>query len=140
MTVSAAPAIAMACHCRGCQKLSGGPYSLTLMIPADGFAAEGETELGGLHRDESPHHHCAHCKNWLFTTNIGGGQFVNFRPTMLDDASWVRPLVESFVGDKLPGVESGARHSFEAFPPREAYGDLMQEFDSEAVRPGGQAT
>jgi len=138
MTVSAAPVIAMACHCRGCQKLSGGPYSLTLMIPADGFAAEGETVLGGLHRDESPHHHCSHCKNWLFTTNIGGGQFVNFRPTMLDDASWVRPLVESFVGDKLPGVESGARHSFEAFPPREAFGSLMQEFDTDAVRPGRQ--
>ena len=135
MTVSAPPVIAMACHCQGCQKLSSSAYSLTLMVPANGFAATGETELGGLRRDASPHHHCAHCKNWLFTTNIGGGQFVNFRPTMLDDATWVRPLVESWIGDKLPGVETGARHSFEAFPPREAYPGLMEEYARDAAKP-----
>jgi hypothetical protein len=136
MRVSAPPVVAMACHCKGCQKLTSGPYSLTLMLPGDGFAVlEGETELGALHRDESQHHYCTRCKSWLYTTAPGLRGMVNFRPTMLEDASWVEPYVESYVSEKLPGVVTGAKHSFERFPPPESYGELMAGFAREGARP-----
>lgn len=135
MRINAAPLVAMACHCRGCQKLTSGPYSLTLMIPAAAFETHGETEIGGLHRAESVHHFCAHCKNWLFTTGVAGGQFVNFRATMLDDASWVQPFIESYVTEKLPGVVSGAKFSFDQFPPPEKYPELVQAYAREGARP-----
>lgn len=136
MRITQAPLIAMACHCRGCQKLTSGPYSLSLMLPAEGFEKlEGATELGGLHRDQSRHHFCSDCKNWLYTTNIAGGRFVNFRPAMLEDANWVVPFVESYVSEKLPGVVSGAKHSFEQFPPIEADGPLIEAFAREGARP-----
>ncbi len=134
MRISAPPLIAMACHCRGCQRLTSGPYSLSLMFPAAAFAVEGETVLGGLHRPESPHHFCPHCKNWLFT-RISGGELVNMRPTMLEDASWVRPYIESYAPQKLPGVETGAKFSFDEFPPREKYPELMAGFAAERARP-----
>ncbi|MBL8543305.1 MAG: GFA family protein [Hyphomonadaceae bacterium] len=137
MRVTAPPLVSMACHCRGCQKLTSGPYSLSLLLPAAAFEKlEGETELGGLHREASTHHFCAYCKNWLYTTNIGGGQFVNFRPAMLEDARWVVPYVESYVSEKLPQVVSGAKHSFAEFPPVEAYPELMAGFAREGCRPG----
>jgi hypothetical protein len=135
MRISAAPMIAMACHCRGCQKLTSGPYSLSLMFPAAAFDVQGETEIGGLHRDESVHHFCAHCKNWLYTSGIAGGQFVNFRATMLDDASWVIPYVESYVSEKLPGVVSGARISFDQFPTADRYPELMAGFATAGAKP-----
>lgn len=136
MRITAPPLIAMACHCRGCQKLTSGPYSLTLMLPASGFdVLEGETELGGLHRAESAHHFCAYCKNWLYTDGFVGGQFVNFRPAMLEDASWVVPYVESWTSEKLPRVSSGAKVSFEGFPPMEQYQPLMEAYAREGSRP-----
>ncbi|MEZ5938842.1 MAG: GFA family protein [Hyphomonadaceae bacterium] len=135
MTITTPPIISMACHCRGCQKLTGGPYSLSLMLPADGFTAEGETVIGGEHRPDQRHHFCAYCKNWLYTDGFAGGQFVNFRPTMLEDATWVRPCIESFVSEKLPGVESGARQSFDQFPAPEQYPELMAEYARYGERP-----
>jgi len=138
MRVTAPPVISMACHCTGCQKLTSGAYSLTLMLPTAGFAVEGETQIGGLHRDDSVHHYCPNCLNWLYTTspNLNAMGFLNFRPTMLEDASWVVPFVESQTAEKLPGATTGAKHSFERWPAPEDYGRLMQEYAKEGARPG----
>lgn len=135
MRITAPPMVSMACHCTGCQKLTSSAYSLSIMLPSAGFEVEGATKIGGLHRAESVHHFCAHCKNWLYTSGIAGGQFVNFRPTMLEDASWVTPLIESYVSEKLPGAQTGAKHSFERFPDPSQYPALMAEFAREGTRP-----
>lgn len=136
MRVTAPPVVIMACHCRGCQKLTSGPYSLTLMLPESGFEVlEGETERGALHRPESRHHYCTRCKSWLYTTSPALGGYINFRPTMLEDASWVVPYLESCVSEKLPGVVSGAKHSFEQFPGPADYPSLAQGFAREGARP-----
>jgi hypothetical protein len=127
----------MACHCRGCQKLTSGPYSLTLMLPISAFAVEGKTQIGALHREQSQHHYCAHCLSWLYTTAPALEQmgFLNFRSTMLDDASWVVPFIESNVAEKLPDVLSGAKVSFDGFPPPEQYAPLMAAYAREGTRP-----
>jgi hypothetical protein len=135
MRVKAPPAVAMACHCKGCQKLSSSAYSLTLMLPQGGLEVEGAPVLGALHRAESQHHYCPHCKSWLFTTAPALRGRINFRPTMLEDASWVAPYVESYVSEKLPGAETGAKHSFDRFPPPERYADLMAGYAREGARP-----
>lgn len=139
MRITAPPVISMACHCRGCQKLSSGPYSLTLMLPISGFHIEGETQRGALHREESEHHYCTRCLSWLYTTApaLERMGFLNFRSTMLDDASWVRPYVESNISEKLPAVISGARVSFEGFPPPDQYGPLMEAYAREGEQPAG---
>ncbi|WP_395646489.1 GFA family protein [Terricaulis sp.] len=135
MRITAPPMVAMACHCRACQRHSSSAYSLTLMIPADSFeVVEGAPVIGGLHRDQLQHSFCPHCKNWLFT-RPQGRPFVNFRPTMLEDASWVQPYVESCVEDRLPGAVTGAKHSFEGFPPADRYADLMEGYAREGAKP-----
>ncbi|GAM97665.1 gfa-like protein [alpha proteobacterium U9-1i] len=135
MGVSAPPMVAMACHCRACQRLTSGAYSLTLLIPESGFEVlSGEPVIGGLHREELQHFFCPHCKNWLFT-RPQGMPFVNFRPTMLEDCTWVQPYAESGAKDKLPGVVSGARHSYPEFPPPADYQMLMDGYAREGSRP-----
>ena len=64
----------------------------------------------------------------MFTKATFLDAFVNIRPTMLDDASWFSPFVETYTSAKLPWATTGATHSFPEFPPMEAYEALTKEF------------
>jgi hypothetical protein len=89
MAITEPPIMAMARHCRGCQRLTSGPYSLTPMLAKSGFSVEGATEIGVLHKPEMQHHFCVSCKNWVYSDGERIAGLVNFRATMLDDASWL---------------------------------------------------
>lgn len=130
LRVSAPPIITMACHCKGCQKLSASAYSLTAMVPAAAFEVEGKTQIGALH-GANPYHYCPNCLNWLYT-GLAGAPFVNVRPTMFDVPAWSTPFIESYITEKLPWARTSARHSFAQFPAMEDYGRLMAEFAAQA--------
>ena len=128
LKISAAPIITMACHCTGCQKMSSSAFSLSAAIPAEGFEViAGEPVIGGLH-GATRHYFCPHCLTWMFTRPEVMDWFVNLRSTMLDDTSGVAPFVETFTSEKLPWAATSAVHSYEAFPPMEAFGGLIEEF------------
>ncbi|UIK03970.1 GFA family protein [Neorhizobium galegae] len=129
LKISAPPILTMACHCTGCQKMSASAFSLSAAIPSQGFAVtQGEPVIGGLHGSDARHYHCPHCKSWMFTKPVGMDWFVNLRPTMLDDAQWFAPFVETYTSEKLPWAATPAVHSYETFPPMEAYEGLAKEF------------
>lgn len=135
MRITEAPLVSMACHCKGCQKLTGGAYSLSLMLPDNGFeVTDGKPVIGALH-GENDYFYCGHCMSWLFTRPANVGPFVMFRPTMLEDSSWVVPFVESFTAEKLPGVVTGASRSFDGFPAMEDYAEIMDAYAREGARP-----
>ena len=126
--VSKPPIATSACHCRGCQKMSASAYSLTAMIPADGFeVTKGEPVIGGLHGADTHHYFCRHCMTWMFT-RPEGMPFVNVRPTMLDDASWFRPFMETWASTRLAFAETRAVRSFAEFPGMEEYEGLVGEY------------
>jgi hypothetical protein len=126
--VSAAPLITMACHCRGCQKMSASAFSLSVAVPVDGFrVAEGETVIGGLH-GASRHHFCPHCLAWMFTRPEGLDFLVNLRTTMLDAPGTFAPFVETCTDEKLPWAETPAAHSYPGFPPMEDMERLLAEY------------
>jgi hypothetical protein len=128
MRISAPPMITMACHCKGCQKLSASAFSLTVMVPGAGFAViKGEPEIGALH-GKNPYIFCPRCKNWLFTRLAGADQFVNVRPTMFDVPEWSTPFIESNMAEKLPWAATSAKHGFDRFPSPDQYGPLMAEY------------
>ncbi len=128
--IDAAPMLTMVCHCTGCQRMTASAYSTTVMTPSDGFTVTaGETVIGGMHGDDSRHHHCDWCKSWLFTqVPLEYGAFVNVRATMLDDASWFVPFVETFTAEALAWVKTPAKHSYPQFPPMEEYRGLLAKF------------
>ena len=131
--VSAPPLMTMACHCTGCQKMSASAYSLSAAIPSEGFeVTQGEPVIGGLH-GTSRHYFCPHCMSWMFTRPEGVDFFVNLRPTMLDDTSWFTPFIETFTSEKLPWAATGAPHSYETFPPYEAFDGLIQDYGAQAA-------
>ena len=131
--VSALPLMTMACHCTGCQKMSASAYSLSAAMPSGGFEiTQGEPVIGGLH-GASRHYFCPHCMSWMFTRPEGVDFFVNLRPTMLDDTSWFTPFIETFTSEKLPWAATGAPHSYETFPPYEAFDGLIQDYGAQAA-------
>ena len=126
--VSSPPLLTMACHCTGCQRMTGSAYSLSAAYPSEGFSVTlGEPVIGGLH---GPHRHyfCSYCMSWLFTRPEGMDWFVNVRATMLDDATWFTPFLETGASEKLPWVSTPAAHSFPMFPTMEEFGAVAQEY------------
>lgn len=127
--ITAPPLFTSACHCRGCQKMSAGPYSLSVAIPADGFrVTEGEPVPGGLQGPAIRHHFCPHCKSWMFTRIEGMDFFVNLRATMLDDIRWYTPFIETCTDERLPWATTPARHSYAQFPPEADFPRLLAEY------------
>lgn len=109
--------------------MSSSAYSLTAIIPAEGFeVTAGEPVIGGLHGAEAHHHFCGHCMTWMFTRAEGMDWFVNVRPTLFDDVSWFRPFMETYVSTKLGFAETGAVRRFDEFPAMEEYEALLMEY------------
>ena len=129
LEITAPPLMTAACHCESCRRMSASAYSLTVMIPAAGFAVlAGTPVLGGLRGADRHHFFCPDCMSWMFTRLAGVEDRVNLRPTMLDDASWFVPFVETMTAERLPWATTPAVHAFEGFPPVERFKDLVEEF------------
>lgn len=126
--ITAPPLLTMACHCTGCQRMSASAFSLSIAAPADGFeVTEGEPVIGGLH-GAIRHYFCPHCMSWMFTRPDQVDWLVNVRATLLDDAGWFTPFVETYTCEALPWAKTPAKHSFERFPAFEDYERLTGEF------------
>lgn len=125
--ISAPPILTMACHCRGCQKMSASAYSLSAAIPTQGFEViRGQPILGGLRNPEQRHFFCPKCMSWMFTRFLP--EFVNIRVTMLENVAWFTPFVETWTRTSLPFAATHAPHSYPEFPPLEEFGRLSTEF------------
>jgi hypothetical protein len=128
LKISALPLLTAACHCTGCQRMTASAFPLSIAVPSEGFAVtRGEPVLGGLH-GEARHHHCPHCKSWMFTKADAYPWFVNVRATMLDDPSWFVPFMETFTREKLPWATTPATHSYPGLPEMHEYAELTDAY------------
>ena len=133
--LSEAPWSEAACDCNGCQKMTGSAFSTTIIMPSGGFELiAGDTVMGGLHGEDVRHHHCDWCKSWVFTKPAADMGFVNVRATMLDDASWFAPWMETQTAEKLPWAQTGAVVSFERFPAMDEYEGLIARYRAERLQ------
>lgn len=128
LKISAPPMITMACHCSGCQKMTGGAYSLSAAFPTEAIEiVSGEPVLGGLKRGIK-HFFCPSCMSWMFSRMDGVEWFTNVRSTMLEDPARFAPFAETWTDEKLPFAETGAAESYPGFPPQEAFEPLMKAY------------
>ena len=130
-----APAfLTMACHCTGCQRMTGSAFSLSAAFLSHGFSVtKGEPVIGGLHG--SPRHYfCPHCMSWMFT-RPDEFDFVNVRATMLDDSTGFSPFVETYTSEKLRWATTAAPHKYAKFPAIEEYKGLMEKYAVWAQKP-----
>lgn len=134
--ISAPPLLTTACHCRGCQRMTGSAYALSAAIPAEGFAViQGEPVVGGL--GEPPmHFFCGQCMSWVFTRPPGMDFLVNVRASLLDDPAWFTPFVETQTAEKLVFAETGALHSYPRWPEDAQWPQLIAAYQKMQSRTG----
>lgn len=109
--------------------MTGSAFSTSIAVPTRSFqVTEGEPVIGGLHGEKSRHHHCEWCKSWVFTRIESDLGFVNVRATMLDNANWFVPFVETYTNEALPWAKTQAPNSYPGSPPMEVYQGLIDEF------------
>jgi hypothetical protein len=94
----------------------------------------GNPVVGGLH-GPTRHFFCSRCMSWMFTRPEGMDEFVNLRPSILDDHSWFVPFIEVWTQERLPWASTPAVHSFATQPRFEDYAKLIGQFAQEGARP-----
>lgn len=128
MEVEGPPVLTSACHCRGCQRMTSGPYALSALYAEDRFTlGSGPTVIGGL-RGATQHYFCPTCLSWLFTRPDGLENMVNIRTPLLEDAASFPPFVELYRAEGLQGIHSGAPHSFERAPGIDEFLRLAESY------------
>lgn len=135
LRVSAPPIMASACHCSGCQVLTGSAFSLSLTVPASGFAFTAGTPVTGALRGPDRYMYCPDCKSWLTTHPRDMEAFVNLRPSTLDDHRWFAPFIEEATAEKLPWATTPAAHSFATSPGWEDFDRLLADYAERGARP-----
>jgi len=73
--------------------------------------------------------------SWLFTRPEGLDAFVNLRATMLDDASWCTPFIETWTSEKLAWATTPAVYSFATLPALEEFPSLIEAYARNPAKP-----
>lgn len=122
------PIVTAVCHCIGCQRMSSSAFSLTIMVPTDGIEiGQGELVQGGMRADDLRHQFCDHCKTWVLTRVEAFG-LTNVRATLLDDARWFVPYLETFASTRLPWASTPAVERCDEFPAPDSYPAMMAAY------------
>ena len=94
------PVNVRACHCRKCQKATGGAFYARARYPQSVVSIEGETK-GYASSDRIERVFCPKCGTTLFSRSIDGSMIGVSLPT-LDDQAALSPTEHIFVDDKAP--------------------------------------
>jgi hypothetical protein len=118
---SVAPLFEGNCHCRDCQKVSGGPYAPTLFFPVDAVSITGEVKyyesIGGSGQPIR-RGFCPECGSQLFGRPSLRGAMIGIRAGTLDDPGVFHPGAEIFVSHAAPWDRMlDATRKFQASPP-----------------------
>lgn len=104
---AAEPTTMLNCHCRDCQRVTGGPYAAAVLLPAKAFKlTKGTLRYHVTPRSNGGQHKrgfCAECGS-----RITGGEsdtpssLIGVVAGSLDDPSWFQPSMDIFTSDAQP--------------------------------------
>jgi len=122
---TAEPIMMFKCHCRDCQRVTGGGFVAGLLVPATAFRlTQGQlryhftpSAAGGSHKRGF----CPECGS-----RVTGGEFdrpdsefIGITVGSLDNPSWFHPQMDLFVSEAQPWDHMDpAIPKFEHYPPR----------------------
>jgi hypothetical protein len=109
-TLTASPLIVHACHCRDCQRLTGGPFVINMWIEKE-FVATGPVDpksfrLAGGSGKHNDVFFCENCGTTLWSCyDIVPGECLFVRAGTLDNPEAVKPDVHIYTRSKLPWLD-----------------------------------
>ena len=104
------------CHCCDCQKTTGSPFSVELMIAEADFDMSGTTNTYAVTGDsgQAVHRHfCPDCGSGIFLVGDADPGWIFLKAGTLDDASWLKPDMHIYTAAKQPWmrIEDGLPES-----------------------------
>ena len=103
---SAEPMLMLHCHCRDCQRSSGGPFSSFIILPKDTVRLlQGSLHFHGMPSEAGGKTHrgfCAHCGSPILVRTDSQPQIVAIRTARLNDPSWFNPQMDVWTSDAHP--------------------------------------
>ena len=104
--VTAEPAFAVNCHCKDCQRATGGQMATLAAVPKSAFRlTEGSTKSFGYIGDSGKplqRHFCADCGSRLFSNVEAMPDMVFVSAGSMDDASWLQPQMHIYASSAQP--------------------------------------
>ena len=109
------------CHCRDCQRLSGGGYSAVVFVPAHTFrVTQGTIRHHVTAGEAGPHRrgYCPDCGSRLTGGEGPGSTSIGMTASSLDDPREFKPECEMWISDAQPwdALDPTIPH-FEKYPP-----------------------
>ncbi len=102
------PMIVHCCHCRDCQRQTGGAFAVNALIETDRIELLGEAPVAVSMPTDSGRPHlierCAQCQTAVWSDYGARGYLKFLRATTLDDPDALSPDVHIFTRSKLPWV------------------------------------
>jgi hypothetical protein len=103
---TAEPMLMFHCHCRDCQRSSGGPFTSFVVVPTEAF----ELLQGSLSFHDSPSDRggttrrgfCSHCGSPILAKTDSNPDIVAIRTGSLDDLSWFNQQLDTWTSDAHP--------------------------------------
>ena len=118
---TARPLAMLNCHCRDCQRVSGGPYTPVVYMPAGSVRfTKGTPKYFDTPSVASGHNHrsfCPDCGSRL--TGAESERGIGVTASSLDDPGWFKPTMDLWVSDAQPWVVMDPDlPKFDEYPPR----------------------
>lgn len=105
-----APELTFFCHCSDCQRTTGSPFSVELMISSESIDVQGELGTYTVLGDSGKEVHrrfCPRCGSGIYLECDADPGYVFLKAGTLDDSSWVKPDMHIYTAAKQPWVELG---------------------------------
>ena len=104
-TFSKAPELTFYCHCHDCQKTTGSPFSMEVMIDRNSLDVHGPMESYVVTGDSGKpvtRWFCGSCGSGIYLDCDADPDYLFVKVGSLDDASWVTPEMHLYTGAKQP--------------------------------------
>jgi hypothetical protein len=107
---SAEPYTAFFCHCLDCQKNTGAPFSVDVIVPIDAVEITGE--LKGYKtttdsNDEVTRKFCSKCGTPVLNQPHSFPDIIALKVSSLDDPGWIQPQAHLWTIRKQPWLRLG---------------------------------
>ncbi len=105
--VDGEPVVQGACHCKDCQRQTGGPFTVVVGVPRAAMTVQGDsvasfTTYGEDHGGAAERFFCNLCGSPLYTYSAVLPDAALLKVGSLDDASWVEPAFELWTSSAQP--------------------------------------
>jgi hypothetical protein len=116
------PAFVGVCHCKNCQKGTGGAFATVVALPQSALGVQGTLKTYTDRGDSGMslyRRFCPECGSSVIDEAEAMPGVVMILTGTLDDPSWVKPTMEIFCDSAQPWVSlAGSQQRFPKMPPR----------------------